>query len=455
MKIRLLYGLIVLALGAIGAVMWRLRRSTVARRAQTIQRRPAVVRESVRFATPPAPERPPAEAETPAAPPIEPTETSTVETAEPPEPSVEGQVSAQAPAIEEIPGERPAEAARQRVTVSWRINRTQIAGLVVAVLIVVVAVVMLILPSLSVPSPTAPTTVASQSQPQPPAAKPAAPAPPLPKPEGPTVDMKIVRTIKLSGVDDASGFSGLAFDKQGRIYIADSGASVIRRFSRDGAFERNIGEKGETPGKLVRPVDVAIDGAGSVLTVDKSSGQIVQRFSADGAFQSVVIAGGGFYSPGSVAIASDGSLVISDTGSKRIVLATAGGKINKELRGNEAMLLGEPHAAIMGPNGVVFSVANERLVRIDSDGSIVASKPFGAAGASHLAIVTGPPPRMFVTIPNQRRMLVYDVSSLELVGQAYFAEGNIVPGAGLIYRENEGLALLDTANSAVHIVIVK
>jgi hypothetical protein len=62
--------------------------------------------------------------------------------------------------------------------------------------------------------------------------------------------------------------SGVAVDKQGRIYIADGMASEVRVFSPEGSFLYTIGGAGNEPGKLFGPCCLAFDATGQLWVRD-------------------------------------------------------------------------------------------------------------------------------------------------------------------------------------------
>jgi hypothetical protein len=77
----------------------------------------------------------------------------------------------------------------------------------------------------------------------------------------------------LGGPGTFTGTIGeLAVDSSGRIYVADGGGSLIRRFNPDGTQVDTIGDPGTGPGKINIPTSVALDCRDNVYVVD--SGQI-------------------------------------------------------------------------------------------------------------------------------------------------------------------------------------
>jgi len=127
-----------------------------------------------------------------------------------------------------------------------------------------------------------------------------------------------------------SRLAGVAVDKSGNLYIAETGANRIRKVTRNGS----IG----TVATLAAPWHVAVDASGN-LYVTQSSGAAVREITAGGALGSV--AGTGTHGssgdngpalsatldrPAGIAVASAGAIYVADstTGIARVRLLTPG-----------------------------------------------------------------------------------------------------------------------------------
>jgi DNA-binding beta-propeller fold protein YncE len=120
------------------------------------------------------------------------------------------------------------------------------------------------------------------------------------------------------------GYSGVAFDSEGNLVVADCGNHRVQvlRYS-DGAHVRTIGSEGEGAGQFKRPWGVAFDAAGHIVVVDMNNDRVqVLRYS-DGAHVRTIgswgSGNGQFNFPGGgIAIDSDGRMFVADTNNHRV-----------------------------------------------------------------------------------------------------------------------------------------
>lgn len=111
---------------------------------------------------------------------------------------------------------------------------------------------------------------------------------------------------ELTTPGDFAKPTGLALDKEGNLYVADTLNNRIEVFDADGAFIRTWGKNGDGPGYFARPKGVAIDSDGHVWVADGMQDR-VQVFTNEG--QLLIVMGGHGMLPGQfqglVSIASD------------------------------------------------------------------------------------------------------------------------------------------------------
>ena len=152
----------------------------------------------------------------------------------------------------------------------------------------------------------------------------------------------------------------VAVDAQGSIYIADSGNNRIVKVSSSGASS--------TFAQITQPQAVAVDLSGNVLVADASQ---IWKVSAAGVVSTVLT---GLHSPSGIAVASDGSLLIADTGANEILQWTAAGVLNVIAGTGSAGFSGDGGPALsaqlnapsgigIGPNGALWiaDTGNNRI----------------------------------------------------------------------------------------------
>ena len=135
--------------------------------------------------------------------------------------------------------------------------------------------------------------------------------------------------------------SGLALDRDGTLYVADTGNNAIRRVTPDGMVSTLAGDRdagtADGMGSAARfngPLGVAIDGSGHIVVADTYNDRI-RRVTPDG--QVITIAGeepgfvdgpaaeARFDTPSGVAVRRDGAIFVADTGNDAIrVIGTDG-----------------------------------------------------------------------------------------------------------------------------------
>lgn len=99
---------------------------------------------------------------------------------------------------------------------------------------------------------------------------------------------------------------GLATDKAGNLYVADTDNNRIQVFSAKGAFLRKWGTAGIGNGQFLSPHDVAISPDGSVWVADYRNNRL-QQFDSGGGFKQAIAIGGAT----GVGIDSDGNVFVS------------------------------------------------------------------------------------------------------------------------------------------------
>ncbi|WP_041471154.1 flippase activity-associated protein Agl23 [Chloroflexus aggregans] len=162
----------------------------------------------------------------------------------------------------------------------------------------------------------------------------------------PTLRLAALAEIRLSS--GGNGATGIAFDRQGNIYVADTLNHRIEVFAADGTPIRTIGTQGNALDQFYEPRGLAFDAQGNLYVADTWNARIV-KYSPDlrpmtswgggdldlGDGRRATITEGdparnaaaplGFFGPRGVAVDAAGNVYIADTGNKRIVVTDSNG----------------------------------------------------------------------------------------------------------------------------------
>ncbi len=228
--------------------------------------------------------------------------------------------------------------------------------------------------------------------------------------------------------------SGLAFDREGRLLIADHGHNRIRRLESDGTITTIIGvnspptiNQGTFTGDggpaaaatLNTPVGLTVDGAGDLFIGDREN-QRVRKVSADGIMSTLAGDGdttfggdGGpatkasLYWPLNTAVDAAGDVYIADDNHNRVRKVTPDGTITTVIGDGVPASSGDggpaARARVNDPEGVVVDAAGNlyvselggnsdpdggnRIRRISPDGTVTT---FAGTGRDGLDGVPGP-----------------------------------------------------------------
>lgn len=198
----------------------------------------------------------------------------------------------------------------------------------------------------------------------------------------------------------------LALAADGSVWIADSANLRIQKLDKDGKHVLTVGGEGNADGQFANGPGggvwgIAVAPSGDVYVADTWNHR-VQRFDAEGRFkakfgsqalvQNAADAQGQFFGPRGIAIAPDGSLLISDAGNHRVqrfdpdgrLLAVYGG------RGAGDGLFSEPVGVATDRAGNIYvaDTWNRRIQKLDKDGKFVAQWPM--AGWESESVVNKP-----------------------------------------------------------------
>jgi hypothetical protein len=170
--------------------------------------------------------------------------------------------------------------------------------------------------------------------------------------------------------------SGIAADRGGNIYIADTNNGRIKKFSPTGAFITSLGTKGTGYGQLGQPNGLAVDPAGNIYVADASNHR-VQKLASDGTLiDEWTGPDPGFYGPRRIAIGPDGSIYVVDQGRTRIVKFGPDGRVLATwgTKGNGDGQFDDHTSVAVNPTTNEIYVAdprNQRIQVFDSSGKFL------------------------------------------------------------------------------------
>lgn len=175
----------------------------------------------------------------------------------------------------------------------------------------------------------------------------------------------------------------LSFDKDGTMYVADTGRNQIVIYGPDGSYVGAIGKKDE-----LRPCDVAIKGdrlyiadlkAHAVLVYSKTERKLLFSIPQD-----PKTAEGKLFSPTNLALDQRGRLLVSDIGSSAVQVYDSEGKFERTIgkQGVGPGMFARPKGVAMDRAGLAYVVdAATQVVQIfDAEGRLLLT--FGQPGTT-------------------------------------------------------------------------
>ncbi len=256
----------------------------------------------------------------------------------------------------------------------------------------------------------------------------------------------------------------IAIDAQGNLFIADADNGRIQKFNAAGQFVSAFGSKSPATtvgpqGTFAEPWGIAVDKTGNIFVADTWNHRI-QKFDANGKFLSTWGTNGDtrgvatdnplfFYGPRAVVVDLQGNVFVSDTGNKRILkfdpngvpLAQYGG-----VGGGMGQFLEQVGIGIDKQGNIyVADTWNQRIQKFDAnfnfitqwtvqawDSQSVVNKPYIAVSPDGNVFVTDPETSRIVKFTNDGKLLAVfgtrgvDLSSFNLpTGLAFDANGDL------------------------------
>lgn len=159
----------------------------------------------------------------------------------------------------------------------------------------------------------------------------------------------------------------LTIDRQGNIYIADSGNHRVQKFDPNGEFLHKWGSLGSEDGQFRMPQSVALDAVGNVYVLDLQS---VQKFTSNGRFLARWKPDGG--SNRRIAVDNRGIVYVTQQWEHRVLRFDSQGKSLGQWG-----ICGARNGHVNSPQGVAIDsqgnlrVADYGIQKFDSDGQFL------------------------------------------------------------------------------------
>ena len=189
--------------------------------------------------------------------------------------------------------------------------------------------------------------------------------------------------------------SWIAADRKGQVVVLVRTAPYFRVFTRDGAFVKAFGDEG----LFQSAHSVTIDPQGALWVTD-SAAHVVQKFSPDGRLLITLGAKGvagdntshdRFNQPNHVAVAPNGDIYVSDGYvNARVVHFSSSGRFVRVIGGVKGSQPGQlqlPHGVALDSKGriLVNDSDNQRVSVFDKDGTFVEAWPYPSRGGIAVA----------------------------------------------------------------------
>jgi len=174
---------------------------------------------------------------------------------------------------------------------------------------------------------------------------------------------------------------GLAVDMDGRLYVADTGNHRVQKFTGSGVFLTMWGRNGGTDGssgngegELSSPYDVAVDAEGHVFVTDSANNRI-QKFTSSGGFLAAFSVSGGIRG---IAVNSQGELYVVERSSDRVRKWSADGVFQSITFGSSGAGEGEfgaPWAVAVDAEGNLYVTdsGHDKVQKFSADGTALQS----------------------------------------------------------------------------------
>ena len=281
-----------------------------------------------------------------------------------------------------------------------------------------------------------------------------------PPPSIPTV-MVAPESRTVIGEGEFNSSTDVSVDASGNIYVSDSKNNRIQVFDGSGKPLRTLQPTGGDA--FVEPWSVAVGADGSIYVSDTwhygTTGRVA-KYDADLNLLWATEESGGPYGPRDVLPLPDGSLLVADTGNKRILKLGPGGDTIATFGSNGSApgQFNEPVGLALGPNGDIYvaDTWNGRVQHFDSSFKYLSEFPVKGWGSTEVTakpyLVVLADGRVIISNPANGRIELYDQQGQPVVVWELPAGTSGVKGrpVGLALDEQGFLYIADCAANVVY-----
>ena len=187
------------------------------------------------------------------------------------------------------------------------------------------------------------------------------------------LDPETLEWVAEFGADHQSGTHDVDFDRDGRVYVADTHNNRVTIYEVNGTDARLVGEVGE---RIRGPEGVLLHPNGRLYVAGAWSGNVVAYLDGE-----VVAELGGLSSPHDLELAQGGDIWLADAGNSRLLLLSPDLEIKKELGRSQYDFNGVRYLDLTDDGMIIAADKNNHQVKfIAADGSLVHVMGDGKAG---------------------------------------------------------------------------
>ncbi len=213
-----------------------------------------------------------------------------------------------------------------------------------------------------------------------------------------------------SGQGQLKSPHGITVDKNGNIWVADTGNRRIVGITPQGKFFKVFGQSGAGQGQFLQPYDLVVEPDGNLVVLDSERQNFLQRFTQTGVFLTSFGSTLSTYSPRGLGIDHTGNLYVADTGGKRLLKISPTGDLLVQWNNEDGGLgFSQLLSVDIASDGLIYIVDPNGLIwKLLPDGKFLnwpAVAPVDTATGSHIGISSNN--IIYVTDPENRRVLSF------------------------------------------------